>query len=459
MHAPLHAPDLIVRPKLGGLTPFLILLTLMTMTAIGLMAWLGPRPADVVTGAGFETPPPSPPPPVDPLVLQKIDPQTARERNALVPFITGAMPSAKPFQFSGSDLDRARATDCLASALYYEAANEAVEGQRAVAQVVLNRVRHPAFPSTVCGVVYQGATRATGCQFSFSCDGAMARRPASETWARLKGLAAEALAGAVYARVGLATHYHTDWVLPYWSSKLDKITAERTHLFFKWTGWWGTPAAFRQAYRGAEPRVARMGGLSPAHATALPGETAMDLGGALAGALTLAPAAGEEVPTAGQQPAFASPAGNFLIFTVSPRVNADMLPDMAKTACGTQPYCKVMMWADAAATPAALPVSEEALATMAFSYLRNEKGAFEKALWNCTRFPRSETGQCMKTRVPVASALPVKAASAPARGMLTREEKGELIPVQRDDAPAAADPARPEEPAAAPSPLVRRRPG
>lgn len=446
--------DMMARPAF--LTPFLLLVALLTSGALALIAWKGPRPADVVSGAGFETAPPTPPPLVEPVVLQELPPETARDLNAKVPFVNGPVPAAKPFILNGTPMDVARATDCLASAIYYEAAAEAESGQRAVAQVVLNRVRHPAFPATVCGVVYQGATRATGCQFSFSCDGSMARLPSPALWDRLRRLAGEALSGAVYAPVGLATHYHTDWVLPYWSAKLDKIRAERTHLFFRWDGWWGTPPAFRQAYRGGEPLIGRLARLSPAHAQALGGEVALDA--AAGGPLADAGAGAGPFVSAPGTPAFASPAGNFLIYTVSPRTDPAMLAERAKAACGAQPYCKVMMWTDAVATPTALPVSDAALQSMAFSYLKNEKGAFEKALWNCAIFPRADTTQCMKARVPVpATARPVR--PAPSGGMLAKEDKAELIPVEREESaaaqPGAVRPVAPE----APANLIRRRPG
>ncbi len=440
------------------LFPVLLLLALATLGAMGLLAWKGPRPVDVVSGAGFETAPPSPPPAVEPVILQELAPETARDLNAKVPFINGPVPAAKPFILNGSPMDRARATDCLASALYYEAAAEAESGQRAVAQVVLNRVRHPAFPSTVCGVVYQGATRATGCQFSFSCDGSMARLPSPALWERLRRLATEALSGAVYAPVGLATHYHTDWVLPYWSAKLDKIRAERTHLFFRWDGWWGTPPAFRQAYRGGEPLIGRLARLSHAHAQALAGEVALDAGGSL----PLAEGGMDAGPMAATPgtPAFASPAGNFLIYTVSSRADPAALADRAKAACGAQPYCKVMMWTDPVITPTVLPVSEAALQSMAFSYLKNEKGAFEKALWNCAIFPRADAGQCMKARVPVAAGTtrPVRVGASASGGVLGKEDKAELIPVEREESaeaqPASVKPVAPE----APANMIRRRP-
>ena len=161
--------------------------------------------------------------------------------------------AAAPFAMRAvSSLDRARALECLTAAIYYEAASEPDAGQLAVAQVVLNRVRHPAFPGTVCGVVYQGSER-SGCQFSFACDGAMARTPAHATWRRAARNAGMALAGYVYAPVGLATHYHTYAVTPAWNRSLVMTDVVGAHLFHRWKGFWGTRAAFRQVYRGGEP--------------------------------------------------------------------------------------------------------------------------------------------------------------------------------------------------------------
>jgi spore germination cell wall hydrolase CwlJ-like protein len=160
--------------------------------------------------------------------------------------------AAAPFVFRGSASDRARALECLTDAVYYEAAREPVEGQRAVAQVVLNRVRHPAFPGTVCGVVFEGSEHA-GCQFSFACDGAMGRAPEQSYWQRARAVAAEALRGAVFAPAGLATHYHSYMVRPDWNRALVMTGAFGAHFFHRWKGWWGTPAAFSRAYGGHEP--------------------------------------------------------------------------------------------------------------------------------------------------------------------------------------------------------------
>jgi spore germination cell wall hydrolase CwlJ-like protein len=162
--------------------------------------------------------------------------------------------AAQPFSMRlGSAIDRGRALECLTTAIYYEAATEPDDGQRAVAQVVLNRVRHPAFPGTVCGVVYQGSERASGCQFSYACDGAMARAPARAYWNRALRIAAVALNGYVFAPVGEATHYHTYAVTPAWNRSLVMTAAIGAHFFHRWQGYWGTPQAFKQVYRGGEP--------------------------------------------------------------------------------------------------------------------------------------------------------------------------------------------------------------
>jgi spore germination cell wall hydrolase CwlJ-like protein len=166
---------------------------------------------------------------------------------------TGVSPAA-PFSLRGaSALDRARATECLTAALYYEAVSEPDDGLRAVAQVVLNRVRHPAFPASVCGVVYQGVERGRGCQFSFACDGAATRVPARAGWARAARVAAAALGGYVYTPVGLATHYHTYAVTPAWNRTLVMTDVVGAHFFHRWKGFWGTAAAFHQRYAGSEP--------------------------------------------------------------------------------------------------------------------------------------------------------------------------------------------------------------
>ncbi|WP_298284396.1 cell wall hydrolase [Novosphingobium sp.] len=163
--------------------------------------------------------------------------------------------SARPILATGTTEDRWRALQCLTTAIYYEAASEPDAGQRAVAQVVLNRVAHPAWPNTVCGVVYQGSERPS-CQFSFACDGSLARKPMKAFWDRARRVAADALAGNVYAPVGLATHYHTTAVHPYWAPSLSFIGTIGAHRFYNWAGAAGKPSAFTARYAGREPIAA-----------------------------------------------------------------------------------------------------------------------------------------------------------------------------------------------------------
>jgi spore germination cell wall hydrolase CwlJ-like protein len=136
---------------------------------------------------------------------------------------------AKP----GTALDASRELDCLTSAVYFEARGETPVGQAAVAQVVLNRVKHPAFPKTVCGVVFQGAARHTGCQFSFACDGSMHARRESGAWARARKVAARALSGVVLADIGSATHYHTIAVSPAWGPQMRRVAQVGLHVFYR----------------------------------------------------------------------------------------------------------------------------------------------------------------------------------------------------------------------------------
>jgi hypothetical protein len=190
----------------------------------------------------------------EPLALRPVAPEAAVALNEAMPIVAGDNPAARPFGgYRKSMVDRMRSLDCLTAAIYYEAASESDDGQRAVAQVVLNRVRHPTFPNSVCGVVYQGSERSSGCQFSFTCDGSLLRTPSFSGWARARRLASAALAGSVYAPVGHATHYHTHQVLPYWASSLVKSAVIGAHIFYRWNGVWGTPAAFKAVYAGGEP--------------------------------------------------------------------------------------------------------------------------------------------------------------------------------------------------------------
>jgi spore germination cell wall hydrolase CwlJ-like protein len=189
------------------------------------------------------------------LGIEATDAETAEQLNALQPFAGLPIRPMRPFVLTVKGDDRDRAIECLSQAVYYEAAREPKVGQEAVAQVVLNRMRHPAYPKSICGVVYQGAARATGCQFTFTCDGSLRWAPEPALWSRAQAVAKRALAGYVDKDVGSATHYHAAYVAPYWAPTLVKMTQVGAHIFYRWTGPWGEPAAFVGRYAGREAEL------------------------------------------------------------------------------------------------------------------------------------------------------------------------------------------------------------
>lgn len=195
-----------------------------------------------------------------PLTFQpNIAPADAEAINAERLDFAGPIVAAKPLiapRIFERQSDLQRATECLTQAVYYEAASESAVGQRAVAQVVLNRVRDPRYPSSVCGVVYQGSERRTGCQFTFTCDGALARKPDPFLYARARYVAVAALSGQVEPLVGLATHYHTRQVVPYWRTDLVKLRTVGAHIFYGWQGREKSGRGLRDGYAGIEPEIA-----------------------------------------------------------------------------------------------------------------------------------------------------------------------------------------------------------
>jgi hypothetical protein len=175
------------------------------------------------------------------------------------PLVGSAEPFAAPDIATSlapaTGIDRERAIQCLTQAIYYEAGFEPRKGQEAVAQVVLNRVRRPEFPKSICGVIFDGASRATGCQFSFTCDGSLSRQPVARAWAQARDVAAQALDGHVDERVGSATHYHASWMIPYWQSSMVETARIGNHIFYEWPGSRGSWGSLSDAYSGVEPDV------------------------------------------------------------------------------------------------------------------------------------------------------------------------------------------------------------
>lgn len=142
-----------------------------------------------------------------------------------------------------------REHDCLAQTIYYEARGETQRGQVAVAEVVMNRVRSPHYPNSICAVVYQGHERATGCQFTFTCDGSLNHRPRGRAWDRAKRLATAVMLGYTRPVTQRATHYHTMAVNPVWSAGLVETTKVGSHVFYRFPN-----GAERSVYREALAR-------------------------------------------------------------------------------------------------------------------------------------------------------------------------------------------------------------
>jgi spore germination cell wall hydrolase CwlJ-like protein len=364
------------------------LFVLLAAAAIALVLYASDRSSERALAARPHpvAPPADVVPDVLPMEFAPVAEDDARAANARIALITKGFIAPRPFVYAGNGDAKARARDCLAAAMIYEAGDDA-RGQQAVGQVVINRARHPAFPKSICGVVFQGSERVTGCQFTFTCDGALARRYSDAAWQRARNNADLMLSGGTYPPVGLATHYHTDWVRPYWSDSLEKIAIVDTHLFFRWPGYWGTPGAFRGAVSGSDGPVAKLAAISPLHAIAL------GLPADLATGVDANAAVGEARVVAGA----GESAGRDTIYTqLDRRAAPESFVTTALRLCGDKPYCKFMGWTNPVLKPDSDAMSDTQRAAMSFSYLRDDKAGFEKALWNCSEYKRDDARQCMK---------------------------------------------------------------
>jgi len=192
--------------------------------------------------------------PIEPSTQAPDAPASARSKAPASYNTDSDLAPAPPFYLhAATPAEARRAVRCLTDAIYYEAANEPIEGQRAIAQVVVNRVRDPHFPKSVCGVVYEGWQRHTGCQFSFVCDGSIRRRHADPAeWRRLAPIAQAALNGYVVREVGSATHYYAQYVRPNWVRTVDKVAQIGQHIFCAWQGRAGYVSSLNASYQGGE---------------------------------------------------------------------------------------------------------------------------------------------------------------------------------------------------------------
>jgi hypothetical protein len=274
--------------------------------------------------------------------------------------------------------------ECLALAAMAEAGGSD-PGQRAVIQVLLNRVRHPAFAKSVCGVVFEGSERTTGCQFSFTCDGSLARHYSDAAWAASRRRAGEALDGKIFAPVGAATHYHTDWVHPVWSSQLSKIAQVETHLFFRWPGYWGSRDAGRIPYSGGEPTIAKLGQIEaePVTATASAAAVTEPVSG---------PAVGSRVGI-GQIAARHAEGGAYLVHLDKGPIPAAAI-SVGRRLCGGRGYCRVLGWIDGKAIPVGFPVPPAARAKLSFSYVLDATND-EYIYYDCKVFQDVPRDSCL----------------------------------------------------------------
>jgi len=126
---------------------------------------------------------------------------------------------------------------CLTAGIYFEARGENLKGQAAVAQVILNRVRNPAYPDTICGVVYQNDHWRNRCQFSFACDGIRDRVASQSHWAMARDVGMAVTAGKIFIpEVGSSTHYHATYVHPRWAGTMEKMKKIGLHVFYRTHG-------------------------------------------------------------------------------------------------------------------------------------------------------------------------------------------------------------------------------
>lgn len=348
------------------------------------------RPEPILRGS------PAAPPPVEPLEFTDMSPDEARTYNAKVPFVPGKLLPAPPFRYAGTPEDRVRARACLAAAVLYEAGDDA-KGEEAVAQVVLNRLRHPAFPKTVCGVVFQGAERKTGCQFTFTCDGALARSPGRAAWVRAKEIADRALSGHVDGAVGTATHYHADYVVPYWGSSLAKIARVGPHIFYRWPGRWGLPVTLTGRtvpFERIDSRVAAFDGLGPVAIAGLdPDEP--EVVRPTVPLQNLAIAGVPERALKGAIVRLKDEEASQFILQLDPGGFAGGFAVIGYTICSGRPNCIVMGWTSAADVPRTFPVLPMALRRLAFLYRRSSITDTAQPFWDCRRFPRPVASQCL----------------------------------------------------------------
>jgi spore germination cell wall hydrolase CwlJ-like protein len=178
------------------------------------------------------------PEPDVPEVAQRPEPEKIEKRLAMTPPVwklesTFKLKRNEKQKIVAERRIRLAEENCLAKAVYFEARSESELGQLAVAKVILNRVKDPNYPKTICGVVYQGSDRRNSCQFSFACDGVADEVKSKEAWDHSKLIAQKAIDGDQTIRIiGAATNYHADYVRPKWAKEMRKLIKIGRHIFY-----------------------------------------------------------------------------------------------------------------------------------------------------------------------------------------------------------------------------------
>lgn len=305
--------------------------------------------------------------------------------------IDGKRERAPAFRFLGDEVDLSRAIDCLAAAAYYEAGDDPV-GQRAVVQVVLNRARHPAYPDTICGVVFEGAERSTGCQFTFTCDGSLRRNPSPAAWSRARVTAQNALAGYVDETPGSATHYHADYVLPFWSGNLQKVAVVGAHIFYRFRGAAGGSGALVDGDGSREMRAPQLAHLSAFHTDAAAGAAEAGPDPQL---LRFTPLEIPDDVSSGQQ---ARHPGYSLAMHMSTPANTAQPGRWAVDAlqaCRGVSECQVALYSNGAQVSANFRIAPTERGKPLFLFVRDAGSGTEIAMWDCEQVPRSQPSECL----------------------------------------------------------------
>ena len=283
----------------------------------------------------------------------------------------GDLDLARPFHFHGSATDRQRAVDCLAMAAWYEAGDDP-EGQRSVMQVVLNRLRHPNFPRSVCAVIFEGSQRTTGCQFTFTCDGSLARRtPSPAARDRARKLAGQALDGAIDPSVMQATHYHADYVAPVWRSELVRLNRVGSHIFYRWPGFRG--ALSGKGQYGPEISVSGLGNRGEGIAQAQVGQELT----------TEFEEAREQIVT------------NAIFLRVDRSAPSGRWALQALGECGRKGDCQVLAYEDSRQAERNRWVAARERDRPIFLFVRDANSGMAVSLWDCRKVERPQQSQCL----------------------------------------------------------------